>query len=132
VQAAVLNGKLWHLPDWIEHRRRIAARYREALEGIVELKLPHFSEERQVDVFQNYVVRTRRRDGLREHLKAQGVETLVHWPKPMWHHKGLALEDPRLPETEKICREVVSLPMSAETTPEHVDQTVRAVQAFFA
>jgi len=36
VQAAVLNVKLCHLPDWIEHRRRIAARYREALEGIVE------------------------------------------------------------------------------------------------
>lgn len=42
------------------------------------------------------------------------METLIHWPKPMWEHKGLALENPYLPETERICKEVVSLPMSTE------------------
>jgi dTDP-4-amino-4,6-dideoxygalactose transaminase len=38
----------------------------------------------------------------------------------MWEHKGLALATPGLPETERICKRVVSLPMSAETTPEQV------------
>jgi dTDP-4-amino-4,6-dideoxygalactose transaminase len=50
----------------------------------------------------------------------------------MWQYKGLALGDLHLPETESICREVLSLPMSAETTPEHVNITVRAVRDFFA
>jgi dTDP-4-amino-4,6-dideoxygalactose transaminase len=50
----------------------------------------------------------------------------------MWEHAGLKLENPNLPETESICREVISLPMSAETTKEQVEITVEAIQAFFA
>ncbi|MET0514226.1 MAG: DegT/DnrJ/EryC1/StrS family aminotransferase, partial [Nitrospiraceae bacterium] len=72
------------------------------------------------------------RDPLRGYLRDQGVETLVHWPKPMWEHKGLRLGAPHLPETERVCREVLSLPMSAETTAEHVKITVEAVQRFFS
>lgn len=132
VQAAVLDVKLRYLPQWIEHRRKIAARYRQGLGGIPGLKLPSFSEEHHFDVFQNYVVRTKERDRLRTHLKEKGVETLVHWPKPMWEHKGLSLEDPHLPETERICKEVLSLPMSAETTEEHVDITMQCIREFFS
>lgn len=131
VQAAVLDVKLRYLPQWIEHRRAIAAAYCEGLKGIEALKLPHFSEENYFDSFQNYVIRTTDRDRLRGHLKLRGVETLVHWPKPMWEHKGLGLGNPHLPETESICREVISLPMSAETTREHVEITVEAVREFF-
>jgi dTDP-4-amino-4,6-dideoxygalactose transaminase len=132
VQAAVLSVKLQHVPSWIEHRRCIASLYRNGLEGVGDLRLPHFSEQHNFNSFQNYVIRTMRRDALREHLTAQGVETLVHWPKPIWEHKGLNLVDPHLSETESICREVVSLPMSAETTPAQVDIAVNAVREFFA
>lgn len=131
VQAAVLDVKLRHLPRWIEHRRAIAERYRRGLADVASLRLPHFPGDEHFDVFQNYVVRTSHRDRLREHLKENGVETLVHWPKPMWAHKGLGLDDPHLPETERLCREVLSLPMSAETTPEQVDFTVRCIRDFF-
>ena len=132
VQAAVLDVKLRYLPQWIEHRRTIADLYRQGLEGISDLCLPHFSEDKQFDIHQNYVVRTKERDPLREHLRRSGVETLVHWPKPMWEHKGLALENLHLPETESICREVISLPMSAETTPEQVEIVVQSIREFFA
>jgi len=131
VQAAVLDVKLRHLPQWIEHRRSIARLYREGLQGIGDLALPHFGEKSQFDVFQNYVVRTKQRDRLREHLKIAGIETLVHWPKPMWEHPGLGLSDPGLPETVRICQEVLSLPMSAETTPEHVSTTIQSIREFF-
>ena len=73
-----------------------------------------------------------RRDALREHLHNEGIETLVHWPKPMWEHRGLGLANPGLPETEAICREVVSLPMSAETTFEQVDYTTAQIREFFS
>jgi dTDP-4-amino-4,6-dideoxygalactose transaminase len=49
----------------------------------------------------------------------------------MWEHTGLRLEDPGLKETEKICREVISLPMSAETTEEQVQITADAIRGFF-
>jgi dTDP-4-amino-4,6-dideoxygalactose transaminase len=132
VQAAVLDAKLRYLSKWIEHRRQIAARYQRGLQGIDGLQLPHFSEENHFDSFQNYVVRTKERDRLRTYLMEKGVETLVHWPKPMWQHTGLGLADPRLPETETICREVLSLPMSTETTDEHVDITVQCIRDFFS
>ena len=118
VQAAVLDVKLRHLEDWIKHRRTIANLYREGLEGSEGLWLPHFEDDRHFDSYQNYVIRTECRDQLRQYLMEEGVETLVHWPKPMWEHRGLHLENPGMAETESICREVISLPMSAETTPE--------------
>ena len=132
VQASVLDVKLRHLPKWIEHRRKIAESYREGLEGIKYLSLPHFSGDQYFDSYQNYVIRTAYRDELRQYLKDQSVETLVHWARPMWDHKGLALVNPGLPQTESICREVISLPMSAETTMEHVDITVGCIRDFFA
>ena len=132
VQAAVLDVKLRHLPAWIAHRRRVAGLYREGLEGIDGLHLPHFLGDQYFDSHQNYVIRTGHRDGLRQYLRDQGVETLVHWVKPMWEHRDLGLENPGLPETDSICREVISLPMSAETTPEHVEITVGCIREFFA
>jgi dTDP-4-amino-4,6-dideoxygalactose transaminase len=131
VQAAVLEVKLGHLSSWIAHRQAVAARYRRGLEGIGDLRLPHFQDPRRVDVYQNYVVRTGDREPLRATLRESGIETLVHWPKPVWEHKGLGLSDPALPETERLCREVISLPMSAETTDEHVDLTVGAIRGYF-
>ena len=132
VQAAVLDVKLRYLPAWIGHRRAIADQYREGLKGIEGLDLPHFEGDQYFDTYQNYVIRTEHRDELREHLKNSGVETLVHWAKPMWEHKGLALEKPLVPETESIFASVISLPMSAETTPEHVELTVSCIRKFFS
>lgn len=131
VQAAVLDVKLRHLPDWIQHRRKIASLYREGLKNMEGLRLPHFSDDRYFDSYQNYVVRTKHRDELRQYLKEQGVETLLHWPKPMWEHRDLGLANPGLPETVSICQEVISLPMSAETTPEHVQITTECIRSFF-
>jgi dTDP-4-amino-4,6-dideoxygalactose transaminase len=131
VQAAVLDVKLRYLPEWIAHRRRMAELYRSGLSDLAELRLPHFPDEGRYDIYQNYVVRTGSRDILRGYLQERGIETLVHWPKPMWEHKGLRLNAPRLPETEAICREVLSLPMSAETTDDQVRLTVEAIREFF-
>lgn len=132
VQAAVLDVKLRHLPDWIQHRRKIASLYREGLKNVEGLRLPHFSDDRYFDSYQNYVIRIKQRDELRQYLKEQGVETLLHWPKPMWEHRDLGLANPGLPETANICKEVISLPMSAETTPEHVEITTECIRSFFA
>ena len=131
VQAAVLDVKLRYLPKWIEHRRKTARLYTKGLEGIESLRLPNYLGDEYFDTYQNYVIRTEERNALRQYLKDQGVETLVHWPKPMWEHKDLALDNPGLLETESICKEVISLPMSAETTPEHVEITVGCIRDFF-
>jgi dTDP-4-amino-4,6-dideoxygalactose transaminase len=132
VQAAVLDVKLRHLPTWIEHRRAIAARYTTGLRGLEGIAVPPSDDARRFDVFQNYVIRALERDSLRTHLSECGIETLVHWSKPMWMHPGLRLSNPRLASTERFCREVLSLPLSAETTFEQVDLVVQAVREFTA
>jgi dTDP-4-amino-4,6-dideoxygalactose transaminase len=131
IQAAILDAKLKHFPAWVEHRRKIAELYHKGLSGIEGLHIPNFDQSHQYDVFQNYVIRTKKRNELRAFLKENGVETLVHWPKPMWEHKALGLTNPGLPETESISKEVISLPMSAEATPEHVDAVVKVIKSFF-
>ena len=131
VQAAVLNVKLPHLPSWIEHRRRMAELYQKSLEHIHKIVLPNFGGKEYYESFQNYVIRTPKRDELRLFLKERGIETLVSWPKPMWHHLALRLGDYTLPETEAICREVLSLPMNSEITPEEVKITADAICEFF-
>ena len=132
IQAAVLDVKLRHLPDWITHRRRIAGQYSDLLRGVGDLVLPPFDGEGYTDSFQNYVIRTGRRHALREYCQMNGVETLVHWTKPIWQHSGLGIDRVRLPVTERLCQEVISLPMSAETTPEHVDIIGDVIRRFFA
>jgi dTDP-4-amino-4,6-dideoxygalactose transaminase len=132
VQAAVLDVKLKHLPAWIDHRRAIAARYQAGLRGLPGIRTPHFDDERRFDVFQNYVIRAADRDLLRDHLTRCGVETLVHWPKPMWMHRGLGLSNPGLERTERLCREVLSLPMSAEITPGQADYVAECIREFVA
>ncbi len=132
VQAAVLDVKLTrHFDRWIAHRRAMAERYRAALTGVGDLTLPHFPDPKNWDNYQNYVIRTRHRDPLRAFLKDNGVETLVHWMKPVWEHKGLELGDLDLPETKAICNEVISLPMSAELTPEQVDVVAATIKKYF-
>lgn len=131
VNAAVLDVKLKYMEGWIEHRRRIADLYRRSLSEVAEIRLPHFDESTQRDVFQNYVIRATERDRLKQHLEANGIETLLHWPRPMWSYAGLNLTDPHLPGTEALCREVLSLPMSAETTEEHVEIVSESIRSFY-
>jgi dTDP-4-amino-4,6-dideoxygalactose transaminase len=131
LQAAILDVKLRYFPQWVERRRAIAARYRNGLASVGDLGLPHFAGPGYGDAFQNYVIRTDRRDSLVEHLRAEGVETIVSWPKPVWRHPALALGDHDLPGTETICRQVVSLPMNAEITDESVDLVIDAVRRFY-
>lgn len=131
LQAGVLDVKLRYVDSWIEHRRKIANLYRARLNEIAEIRLPHFDESNQRDIFQNYVIRAAERDLLRARLEANGVETLVHWPRPMWRHAGLGLADPQLPNTERLYREVLSLPMSSETTEGHVEIVSESIRAFY-
>lgn len=131
LQAAFLDIKLRHLPGWIKRRQQVAEYYRNGLADIEELKLPHFDDNKFVDIYQNYVIRTKKRNELVNYLKDNGVEALIHWKTPYYRYKELKLEDRGFPETEAICREVLSLPMNVEITDEEVNYVVSCIRDFF-
>jgi len=130
IQAAVLDVKLRHFPSWVRHRRAMAAMYRAGLADVGGVRLPVVDGDRRFDTCQNFVIRADRRDELRAHLRSLGIETLVHWAKPMWRHDALQLPDPQLPRVERLCREVLSLPLYAEITPDQVAVVIDAVRSF--
>ncbi len=132
IQAAILNVKLSHYDEWLTRRRAIAERYKQGLSDIGGLKLPHFDDDRYHDVYQNYVIQTAKRDELKAHLENEGVETIISWPKPNYSYDWYPFETRPLPVTEKICREVISLPMYPELTDEEVDFVIQAVKNFYA
>jgi len=131
LQAAFLGVKLRHLADWIARRRAVAEKYHDGLRDLDGLALPHYGVPGFEDVYQNYVIRTKQRDALNQHLKENGVETLIHWRKPYYSYKALALEDRGFPETEAISRESISLPMNVEMSDDQVAYVIKTVRSFW-
>ena len=121
LQSAILKIKLAHLPNWNEERRQVAQWYREALD---ELPLILPSEPKGRDsVYHLYVVRTPKRDLVREALKQEGIETGLHYNPPLHLHPALADEGVTVgsfPISERAAKEVLSLPMYPDLKKEQV------------
>jgi dTDP-3-amino-3,4,6-trideoxy-alpha-D-glucose transaminase len=132
LQAAILRVKLQHLDHWNSRRKQLAGLYLELLSA-TELILP-FQLTGAEHVFHQFVVRHPKRDALRDHLKTQGISTLVHYPVPIHLQPAyLELGNPpgSLPNTELASREVLSLPLYPELTPEIVARISRSIIEFF-
>jgi dTDP-4-amino-4,6-dideoxygalactose transaminase len=134
LQAAVLDWRLARLPEWIERRRAIARIYTEQLRDLPDLRIPIGPDDdpQRRDVFQNYVVSTDWRDPLAEHLRDDGVETMISWPVPLHRQPGLGLGHHRLPRTEALCDRVLSLPMHPELADDQVEYVAAGIRRFFA
>lgn len=134
LHAAILNVKFKFLSKWIERRRILAKRYHEKLSGINELKLPPPPDEKGsfFDVFQNYVIRSKKREKLATFLRNSGVEIIISWPIPLNKQKNLGLEHFHLPMTEIISNEVISLPLYPELEDEDLEYVVKVLYDFHA
>ncbi len=131
LQAALLGVKLKYFKDWIKRRRCIAGIYKKELKNLSNIKLPDFGDARFFDVYQNYVIRAENRDGLAKHLTEQGVETLISWDTPMYKQPVMQPNNIVLPETEKICKEAVSLPMYPELTDKQIIYAADSIKDFY-
>jgi dTDP-4-amino-4,6-dideoxygalactose transaminase len=131
LQAAILNVKLAHLDDGNARRRAIAERYRAAFADL-PLALPE-SQPGCESVYHLFVVRTALRDRLKAHLQEHGVIAGIHYPVPCHHHPVYQARfgAVRLPVTEQIVGEILSLPMYPELTDDQVERVIDAVCAFF-
>jgi dTDP-4-amino-4,6-dideoxygalactose transaminase len=129
LQSALLREKLPHLDRENARRAAIARRYLDGLAGAPNLVLPASFEGRE-PVWHLFVVRHPRRDALATALAAEGVGTMIHYPIPPHRQQAYAslnMDEGRLPLSEAIHREVLSLPMGPTQTDADTDAVIAAV-----
>lgn len=128
-QAAILDVTLKYLDDDNAIRREIAKYYRENIKNH-KITLPQVYDE-NAHVWHVFVVRCDNRESLHKHLETNGIQTNIHYPTAP-HKQGAykEFESMNLPITEKIHREVMSLPISPVLTDEEVKKVVEVVNEF--
>ncbi len=111
IQAAILRVKLKHLDEWNERRRKAAKIYDRLLRdaGVIIPVEKKYAKH----VYHLYVIRDKKRDRLQQRLLANGIQTQIHYPIPVHKQKAYAElgHAAKLPVTERICNEILSLPM---------------------
>lgn len=129
VQAAVLNVKLPHVAEENDLRRTIAAVYDEMIDNRL-IRKPVFSDDGTM-VWHQYVVMTPQRERFRQYLQENGVQSDVHYAVPPHMQPCFAgLEHGRLPVTQMIANQVVSLPVTRCTSVSDARDIARIINSF--
>jgi dTDP-4-amino-4,6-dideoxygalactose transaminase len=129
IQAAALLVKLKRVPHWNAARQGLAAEYRRLTNGVEFLReAGHCVENHHV-----FPALTPRRDALRRYLRSEGIETAIHYPipahkQPAFSHLGLGNLD--LPHSERICGQVLSLPMHPHLSLTDVGRVATSIRSF--
>lgn len=134
IQAAVGRVQLKHLADFVNKRRAAAAKYGELLAPLTDrLKLPTEASWARHG-YHLYVVRTSRRDELKDFLKTQDVGTEIHYPIPCHLQPAVTsrMKTEPLPFTEKACSEILSLPMFPTLKDAELEFVASQVGAFLS
>ena len=129
IQAAFLNVKLPHLNADNNKRRTIAKRYLSEIKNDkITLPFWDFSDNH---VFHLFIILTENRDELQEYLKANEIETMIHYPIPPHKQKAFVeWNNLSFPITEKIHNEVLSIPVSPIMTNDEVSKVIKILNQF--
>ncbi len=131
IQGAILKTKLPYLDRWNELRRRHVEEYNSFLSE-AGVGLPDEAPEVR-SAFHLYVIRAPYRDELNAYLNEQGIGSIVHYPAPnhlLECFKNLGYKRGDLPVTEKVSKEVLSLPLYPELTLEQIRFVSETIQSF--
>jgi len=133
LQAAILNFKLGTFPQDIERRREIARRYQAGLSEISDLVLPPDpdSDSNHYDVYQNYEIESSHRDALKDHLKKDGIGTIIQWAGKAVHQFEDLKFNVSLPFTEKMFERCLMLPMNTSLSDEDLEYICASIRHFY-
>lgn len=129
VQAAILDVKLKHFDTEVKARQEIGARYCELLADS-DVIAP-FVESDRTSVYAQFSVRAKDREAMIKKLGDAGIPTAVHYPMPLHLQEAfsdLGYKAGDFPISEKVSKEIMSLPMSPYLTPEQQDFIVNAIK----
>jgi dTDP-4-amino-4,6-dideoxygalactose transaminase len=135
LQAAVLRVKAPHLAAWTEARRVNASRYARLFHdaGLLDRVVLPVEPAGQRHIFNQFVIRTSDRDGLKAHLDARGIGNEIYYPvpfhlQPCFANLGYRLGD--FPVAERVANESLAIPIYSELTVEQQQTVVDAIAAF--
>lgn len=130
LQAAILNIKLKGLDEDNANRREIANYYLETIKN-GNVILPELSGNPQDHVWHQFVVRTKKRDDLRNYLEENGIQSQIHYPVPPHKQKCYPeYNSLSLPIAEQLANEVLSLPMSPVMKDAEAAKVVEVINEF--
>lgn len=130
VQAAVLDVKLKYIDEENKQRRTIAKHYLQKIEND-KIILPNLPEHEMQHVWHLFVIRCENRDALQEYLTQKGIGTIIHYPIPPHRQEAYKhWNNLSFPVTEKIHREVLSLPISPVMGEEEVENVIATINQF--
>lgn len=130
LQAAVLRVKLAHFDEERERRNRNAARYTDAFSSLASVTAPVIMPG-QTSTWAQYSIRISERDDVMRELARDGVPTAVHYPLPLYRQDALSdlnLNPAAFPVTERVCKEIMSLPMCAFLETANQDVVIASVR----
>lgn len=132
LQIAILLPKLAILEEEIALRQQIAANYARLFSSLRESEddaaiHPPYIEPHNTNVYAQYTIRVKDREALQEKLKAAGIPTAVHYPIPLNKQPAVADHEARLPVSDEVAQQVISLPMSADQSVGQIIYIVDAV-----
>ncbi len=137
LQAAVLSVKLKYLNQWTEARRRNADRYRALFGGSgldsSPISLPN-TKRGNYHIFNQFVIRAKRRNALREYLTQKGIGSAIYYPLPLHLqecYRDLGYQRGDLPESERAARETIALPIYPELTTGQQRRVVQEIKDFY-
>ena len=128
IHASIGIAQLRKLDGANERRRVIAGRYTKELVGV----LPPHERPGTKPVYHQYTVRVRDRDAFMERLQARGVGSSVYYPIPVHRQKpflDIGSATVRLPVTERLSDQILSLPVHPSLTDDEVAQVIAATNA---
>lgn len=128
IQAAILRARLPHLASWTSRRRALGARYRERLIG-APVTVPPCRDAGHV--YHLFPILTPRRAALQAHLQSRGIDTLIHYPIPIPRQDAfVSLEPADCPVADRVCAEVLSLPLHPHLSDTDADLVASEVTAW--
>ena len=133
LQSLALMVKLPHLEEWLQSRRRNAQLYLQRLERISELILPA-EMQGATHSWNQFCIRTNRREYLRDFLKRNGVGTEVYYPRPVCLQPAFAslgYLPGDFPVTDRVCAEVLALPIFPELREDELTYVCDKIAEFF-
>ena len=133
IQAGWLSVKLRHLAKWNESRRNLAHRYHQLFAEVKDSMVLPVEAAWTKGVYHLYVVRVQDREALQARLAEAGIATGIHYPIPLHQQKAyqhLGHKTGDFPVTERVAREIVSLPMFPQLQATQQDEVVAAVKEF--